>query len=103
MESSSSPCEFDSSPKATAEADLLAFGSHDPIATAQGDLTLALYGSFLPIPAEGTFSGGEEDLKPEELPGAVVLKKGSPIPINVGRQRVKVKVTNTGDRPIQVC
>ncbi|ORY73615.1 urease [Leucosporidium creatinivorum] len=75
---------------------------HDPIAAVQGDLTLALYGSFLPIPNHGTFPGGEEDLKLEELPGAVVVKKDSPIPINVGRQRVKVKVTNTGDRPIQV-
>src|SRR5258706_2842560 len=28
---------------------------HDPIARADGDLALALYGSFLPVPAAGTF------------------------------------------------
>lgn len=61
-----------------------------------------MYGSFLPIPNHGTFPGGDEDLKNEELPGAIILKKDSPIPLNVGRQRTKVKVTNTGDRPIQV-
>lgn len=76
--------------------------SHDPIASPHGDLELALYGSFLPIPKWETFSGGDEDLKREELPGAIVFKQDAPIPINVGRNRVRVKVTNTGDRPIQV-
>jgi urease len=76
--------------------------SHDPIASAQGDLSLALFGSFFPIPAEGTFGSGEEEVKREDLPGAIVLKQDAPIKINVGRRRVKVKVTNTGDRPIQV-
>jgi hypothetical protein len=34
-------------------------------------------------------------------PGALVLRSEG-IKVNEGRERVKVKVTNTGDRPIQV-
>ncbi|TNY21571.1 putative urease [Rhodotorula diobovata] len=79
---------------------------HDPICSASvdDDLTLALYGSFLPLPAEGVFPKGSEEpvgLADEELPGALVLRKEM-IRINEGRERVRLKVTNTGDRPIQV-
>ncbi|KAL8279235.1 hypothetical protein RQP46_008272 [Phenoliferia psychrophenolica] len=74
---------------------------HDPIASAQGDLSLALYSSFLPIPPEGTFGDGLDEVKREDLPGALILRT-EPITINVGRKRVKVRVTNTGDRPIQI-
>lgn len=74
---------------------------HDPITSLHGDIALALYGSFFPIPAEGTFTGGDEVTERHELPGAVVVKDEM-IKINVGRQRVRVRVTNTGDRPIQV-
>lgn len=37
----------------------------------------------------------------EKQPGAVVVEKGS-IELNKGRKRYKLKVTNRGDRPIQV-
>jgi len=79
---------------------------HDPICSASVDdnLTLALYGSFLPLPADGVFPKGSDEpvgLSDEELPGALVLRKEM-IRINEGRERVKLKVTNTGDRPIQV-
>ena len=37
----------------------------------------------------------------EKQPGAVVVEKGS-IELNKGRTRYKMKVTNRGDRPIQV-
>ncbi|GJN94126.1 hypothetical protein Rhopal_007200-T1 [Rhodotorula paludigena] len=79
---------------------------HDPICSASvdDDLTLALYGSFLPLPAPGVFPKGvdeEPGLKDEEVPGALVLRKDV-IRINEGRERVRLKVTNTGDRPIQV-
>lgn len=74
---------------------------HDPIASLEGDITLALYGSFFPIPKDGTFTGGNEVVLRHELPGAVVVKN-EVIKINVGRERVKLRVTNTGDRPIQV-
>ncbi|GAA5927238.1 hypothetical protein JCM3775_002489 [Rhodotorula graminis] len=79
---------------------------HDPICSASvdDDLTLALYGSFLPLPAEGVFPKGIEEpvgLSDDELPGALVLRNET-IRINEGRERVKLRVTNTGDRPIQV-
>lgn len=74
---------------------------HEPVASALGDLKIALYGSFLPIPPDGTFGDGMEEVKREDVPGAITLRK-EPIKINVGRKRVKVKVTNLGDRPIQV-
>lgn len=74
---------------------------HDPVASAQGDIELALYSSFLPIPKEGTFGDGEDLIAKEDVPGAYKLTTEM-IKINVGRDRVRVKVTNTGDRPIQV-
>jgi len=61
----------------------------------------ALYGSFLPMPKEGTFGSGEEVMEGVDLPGAMILRKDK-IAINAGRERVKLSVTNTGDRPIQV-
>ncbi|GAA5844097.1 hypothetical protein JCM11251_001820 [Rhodosporidiobolus azoricus] len=82
---------------------------HDPISSsgcsADFDLSLALYGSFLPVPEAGVFPTEEPAMEEEYIaPGAVVFRTGEDagISINVGRERVKVKVTNTGDRPIQV-
>lgn len=75
---------------------------HEPISSRDGDLSLALYGSFLPIPKLDTFSGeeGEEDMIPGQL---IVCKTSSPvIQLNQGRDRTRLKVTNMGDRPIQV-
>jgi urease beta subunit len=37
----------------------------------------------------------------EKLPGAIIARKGD-IVINKGRERVRLRVTNTGDRPVQV-
>ena len=82
---------------------------HNPIASDDGDLERALYGSFLPIPendklfqwppAEGLEAYGEE-----KMPGAVVAVKGEKgrIVLNEGRKRIQLKVTSKGDRPIQV-
>jgi urease len=67
---------------------------HDPICTDDGDLSKALYGSFFPIPEA-------QNYVLEKQPGAVVVEKGS-IELNKGRTRYKLKVTNRGDRPIQV-
>jgi urease subunit gamma/beta len=73
---------------------------HDPIVLPDVDLALALHGSFLPVPAAGTFAPQpDEDLLVP--PGAVVIAPGE-IELNAGRASVAVKVTNTGDRPIQV-
>jgi urease subunit gamma/beta len=71
---------------------------HHPIASESGNLELALYGSFLPVPktraqyAVSSRSG---------IPGETLLAD-SDIVINEGRQPVPLKVTNLGDRPIQV-
>ncbi|RYE94993.1 MAG: urease subunit gamma [Myxococcales bacterium] len=72
---------------------------HHPIAAMQGDLALALAGSFLPVPAPGTFAdlAGATD----ELPGQAWVSPGE-IELNAGREAVEVEVTHTGDRPIQV-
>jgi urease len=75
---------------------------HEPICTDSGNLANALYGSFLPAPAEDLFPlEPDEAYLPVNQAGAVVCRPEG-IVINKGRQRIKIKVTNTGDRPIQV-
>ena len=74
---------------------------HDPICTDSGDLGAALYGSFLPVPSNDKFPLAP----PAPLsgnPGAIVVEQNAPIVINEGRSRVQLRVTNTGDRPIQI-
>ncbi|KAG8908005.1 Urease [Tulasnella sp. 403] len=76
---------------------------HDPICTDSGNLEEALYGSFLPIPSHDLFPLDEASLyEKAQGPGAVIVKQDAPITLNAGRDRVKLRVTNTGDRPIQV-
>lgn len=77
---------------------------HNPIGSDDGDLARALYGSFLPIPAQDLFP-----LPPataydaESQPGAVLpLDTATPITLNAGRRRTRLRVTSKGDRPIQV-
>jgi urease subunit gamma/beta len=87
---------------------------HHPIASENGNLALALHGSFLPVPDLSTFMpttepsslplplGGEgrgEGVPIE--PGAAELQEGE-IELNAGRDNVTLAVTNLGDRPIQV-
>jgi urease subunit gamma/beta len=85
---------------------------HHPIASENGDLKLALHGSFLPVPKLSAFtespSGSPLSLGGEgqgegafALPGASKIKAGE-IELNVGRATVEIPVTNLGDRPIQV-
>ena len=38
----------------------------------------------------------------EKMPGAIIVKKDSPIIINEGRVRTRLRVTNNGCRPVQV-
>ncbi|MBW0488648.1 hypothetical protein O181_028363 [Austropuccinia psidii MF-1] len=85
---------------------------HSPICSPTGrepHLSLALYGACIPPPPSSLF----EPIHPVvegELPGAIVVQKSpadassdfQPIILNAGRPRIKLKVTNTGDRPIQV-
>lgn len=77
----------------------------NPIATDDGDIARALYGSFLPVPEN------EKELFPlpdaeafasNRMPGAVVCVKNEVVKLNEGRRRIKLKVTNKGDRPVQV-
>jgi len=77
---------------------------HDPICTEHGDIEAALYGSFLPIPSSHHFPPSDPALyAPETQPGAIILNKSQPtIPINKSRDRLRLTVTNAGDRPIQV-
>lgn len=79
---------------------------HHPIAAEHGNLELALYGSFLPAP-QPTAAGPTSDsadvglgLSPA-IPGEILLG-GDDIVINEGREAIQVKVTNRGDRPVQV-
>ena len=75
---------------------------HDPICTESGNLSEALYGSFLPIPPDELFPILDAtEYEPANAPGAIIVKK-EPITINKGRERVKLKVTNNGDRPVQI-
>jgi len=74
----------------------------DPIVYDQVDLGLALYGSFLPVPALEAFAPGLEPPGDSAAPpGAVVVAPGA-IELNAGCDSIQVLVTNRGDRPIQV-
>lgn len=73
---------------------------HDPICTPHGNIEDALYGSFLPVPARSVFT--EEKSSDEHLPGQIVVSQSSNIVLSPASPRIAFKVTNTGDRPIQV-
>ncbi|WEW58314.1 Urease [Emydomyces testavorans] len=76
----------------------------NPISSDDGDLEKALYGSFLPVPPSDVFPDpNPDDYQLERMPGAVIpVKTSKKIELNVGRNRIKLKVTSRGDRPIQV-
>lgn len=77
---------------------------HEPVSSKDGDLSLALYGSFLPTPALTVFGSIDDDDEREDIPGQlIVCTTGAPvIQLNAGRERARLRVTNMGDRPIQV-
>jgi urease subunit gamma/beta len=68
---------------------------HHPVALEQGDMSLALYGSFLPSPP--LFAAVQEEPAPGE-----VLPAAGEIELNAGRATTALRVVNRGDRPIQV-
>jgi len=70
---------------------------HNPIAAEHGNLELALYGSFLPIPTVRL----KADTTYDRTPGEILPAPGD-IVANDGRATVTLDVTNSGDRPIQV-
>ncbi|MBS7538902.1 urease subunit beta, partial [Ancylobacter lacus] len=67
-----------------------------PITVETGDLALALYGSFLPVPDASLFAAEDE-----ETAGTITVADGS-LTLNVGRPSASIDVTNTDERPIQV-
>jgi urease subunit gamma/beta len=72
---------------------------HHPIASENGELTLALHGSFLPLPALSLFQPGATELQLE--PGLCETQPGE-VELNAGRPTLTLAVTNLGDRPVQV-
>ena len=75
---------------------------HHPICMEQGDLALALYGTFLPVPVPVPAPAPAPPLpSPLPRPGEILTLAGE-IEINAGRATVTLTVTHRGDRPIQV-
>jgi urease subunit gamma/beta len=78
---------------------------HNPIVAEHGNLELALYGSFLPMPVrrkvDTTAIPVASGFSRTEKPGEILCAPGE-IVANEGRDVTRLSVTNTGDRPIQV-
>lgn len=73
---------------------------HHPVVVDHGDLELALYGSFLPLPSRQRF-GDASNVTGHDPPGELLPAAGE-IVLNEGRDAISIAVTNKGDRPIQV-
>ena len=79
---------------------------HNPIVAEHGNMELALYGSFLPLPASAiagagpTFRSGQVTAN-AITPGEIMSAPGH-LTMNAERRTMNLDVTNTGDRPIQV-
>ena len=71
---------------------------HHPVVEDNGNLELALYGSFLDIPDLEVFGSVDEDA---QLPGTCQAAEGE-LELHEGREGVRIEVTNLGDRPVQV-
>jgi urease subunit gamma/beta len=71
---------------------------HHPIAADHGHLELALYGSFLPVPSLERFAAADAAC---ERPGEILVDAAD-IVLNEEREAIRIRVTNRGDRPIQV-
>jgi urease subunit gamma/beta len=71
---------------------------HHPITQDNGDLKMALYGSFLPVPEIAIFANNHDAI---ETPGQFILASDE-VTLNEGRKAITLTVTNEGNRPIQV-
>ncbi|XP_055864692.1 urease subunit alpha-like [Biomphalaria glabrata] len=82
---------------------------HSPIVREDGDLDLALYGSFLPSPTEfkETLNSSEAEDKQhikcplDVTPGELIVQPGT-ITINEGKQSTLLDVVSFCDRPVQI-
>lgn len=74
---------------------------HDPICLDHGDLELALYGSYLPVPDISVFDPARTIAHAGFHAGEIDVAGGE-IELHPGRARVTLEVTSHGDRPIQV-
>src|SRR6188474_3090658 len=63
---------------------------HHPICSENGDLALALYGSFLPVPDRAVFT------TVEAFEAGSVTPRDGEIELNAGRPTAELKVTNLG-------
>ena len=74
---------------------------HHPVVQDRGDLSLALYGSFLTPASVTRGSVGRPAIAVDAAPGSRIVQDGE-IVLNEGRPTVEIEVSNSGDRPIQV-
>ncbi len=72
---------------------------HHPIAAEDGNLQLALAGSFLPVPELAVF--GDQSGEEADIPGTYTTVEAD-VELNAGRETVDLGITNMGDRPVQV-
>ncbi|MFO0637581.1 MAG: urease subunit gamma [Polyangiaceae bacterium] len=71
---------------------------HEPFVLDRGDLALALYGSFLPVPKPFPDATPDERL----VPGELLDETPNDLELCPARPRTTLSVTSRGDRPIQV-
>ncbi len=76
----------------------------NPIIEENGNLMLALYGSFLPVPAREALEGSEFGAQPCMLEGGVgeVMTESGDIELNADRESIGLVVGNRGDRSVRV-
>ena len=77
---------------------------HHPIVAERGDRALALHGSFLPASSPAGSPPDITETQPiaMDAPAGSVDAAAGDIILNDGRATVRLAVTNTGDRPIQI-
>ena len=72
---------------------------HHPVAAEDGNLELALAGSFLPVPDLACF--GDQEGETADIPGTYTTADEE-LELNAGRETITLGITNMGDRPVQV-
>jgi urease subunit gamma/beta len=75
---------------------------HVPIALDRVDLSLALHGSFLPLPPLESFASSAASASEMRPPPGDQLVAAGTIALNERRAAIEIVVKSVGDRPIQV-